>query len=97
MSAHGTNPASAQMVGMKIIPINCDKEGNIDLTDLQEKAKENSNNLSSIMITYPSTHGVFETNVRKVCEVVQNTGSGLYRWRKPKCHDWFMLPRRIWR
>ena len=78
MSAHGTNPASAQMVGMKIIPINCDKEGNIDLTDLQEKAKENSNNLSSIMITYPSTHGVFETNVRKVCEVVHKQGGQVY-------------------
>ena len=78
MSAHGTNPASAQMVGMKIIPINCDKEGNIDLTDLQEKAKENSNNLSSIMITYPSTHGVFETSVRKVCEVVHKHGGQVY-------------------
>ena len=78
MSAHGTNPASAQMVGMKIIPINCDNEGNIDLTDLQEKAKENSNNLSSIMITYPSTHGVFETNVRKVCEVVHKHGGQVY-------------------
>ena len=78
MSAHGTNPASAQMVGMKIIPISCDKEGNIDLTDLQEKAKENSNNLSSIMITYPSTHGVFEINVRKVCEVVHKHGGQVY-------------------
>ena len=78
MSAHGTNPASAQMVGMKIIPINCDEEGNIDLTDLQEKAKENSNSLSSIMITYPSTHGVFETNVRKVCEVVHKHGGQVY-------------------
>ena len=78
MSAHGTNPASAQMVGMKIIPINCDEEGNIDLTDLKEKAKENSNNLSSIMITYPSTHGVFETNVRKVCEVVHKHGGQVY-------------------
>ena len=78
MSAHGTNPASAQMVGMKIIPINCDEEGNIDLTDLKEKAKENSNNLSSIMITYPSTHGVFETSVRKVCEVVHKHGGQVY-------------------
>ena len=78
MSAHGTNPASAQMVGMKVIPINCDQEGNIDLTDLQKKAKENSNKLSSIMITYPSTHGVFETNVRKVCEVVHKHGGQVY-------------------
>ena len=78
MSAHGTNPASAQMVGMKVIPINCDQEGNIDLADLQKKAKENSNKLSSIMITYPSTHGVFETNVRKVCEVVHKHGGQVY-------------------
>jgi len=78
MSAHGTNPASAQMVGMKVIPINCDKEGNIDLKDLQEKVKENSRNLSSVMITYPSTHGVFETSVKKVCEIVHKHGGQVY-------------------
>ena len=77
-SAHGTNPASAQMVGMKVVAINCDKEGNIDLNDLEEKAEENSDKLSSIMITCPSTHGVFETNVRKVCEVVHKHGGQVY-------------------
>ncbi len=78
MSAHGTNPASAQMVGMKVVAIDCDKEGNIDLNDLEKKAKEYSDNLSSIMITYPSTHGVFETNVREVCNIVHKHGGQVY-------------------
>ena len=78
MSAHGTNPASAQMVGMKVVAINCDKEGNIDLNDLKRKANEYSDNLSSIMITYPSTHGVFETNVREVCNIVHKHGGQVY-------------------
>jgi len=78
VSAHGTNPASAQMVGMKIVPVNCDKDGNIDLKDLEEKSKKNAENLSSIMITYPSTHGVFETTVRKVCEIVHKYGGQVY-------------------
>ena len=78
MSAHGTNPASAQMVGMKVVAIDCDKEGNIDLSDLERKANEYSDNLSSIMITYPSTHGVFETNVREVCNIVHKHGGQVY-------------------
>jgi len=78
MSAHGTNPASAQMVGMKVVAIDCDKEGNIDLNDLEKKANECSDNLSSIMITYPSTHGVFETNVREVCNIVHKHGGQVY-------------------
>ena len=78
MSAHGTNPASAQMVGMKVVAIDCDKEGNIDLNDLEKKANECSDNLSSIMITYPSTHGVFETNVREVCKIVHKHGGQVY-------------------
>tara|TARA_Y100000590_G_scaffold139674_1_gene160023 strand:- start:39595 stop:42450 length:2856 start_codon:yes stop_codon:yes gene_type:complete len=78
MSAHGTNPASAQMVGLKVVAINCDEDGNIDLNDLEIKAKENSKNISSIMITYPSTHGVFETNVKKVCELVHKHGGQVY-------------------
>ena len=77
-SAHGTNPASAQMVGMKVVAIDCDKEGNIDLSDLERKANEYSDNLSSIMITYPSTHGVFETNVREVCNIVHKHGGQVY-------------------
>ena len=78
MSAHGTNPASAQMVGMKVVAIDSDKEGNIDLSDLEKKANEYSDNLSSIMITYPSTHGVFETNVREVCNIVHKHGGQVY-------------------
>ena len=77
-SAHGTNPASAQMAGMQVIAIKCDKRGNIDLDDLQEKAAKFSNELAAIMITYPSTHGVFESGVQKVCEIVHNYGGKVY-------------------
>ena len=78
MSAHGTNPASAQMTGMTVVPINCDNEGNIDLQDLTIKAKDNSKNLAAIMITYPSTHGVFEETVKKVCKIVHDNGGQVY-------------------
>ena len=77
-SAHGTNPASAQMAGMKVIPINCDKKGNIDLKDLDEKAAKHSNELAAIMITYPSTHGVFETTVTEVCKIIHDHGGKVY-------------------
>ena len=78
MSAHGTNPASAQMTGMTVVPINCDNKGNIDLQDLTIKAKDNSKNLAAIMITYPSTHGVFEETVKKVCKIVHDNGGQVY-------------------
>ncbi len=78
ISAHGTNPASAQMVGMKVVAIACDDYGNIDINDLQAKCDEYSNTVSTIMITYPSTHGVFEQEVRKVCEIVHNVGGQVY-------------------
>jgi len=77
-SAHGTNPASAQMVGLKVIPIECDDQGNIDLKDLETKANKYSKNLSSLMITYPSTHGVFETTVTEVCEIIHSHGAFVY-------------------
>ena len=77
-SAHGTNPASAQMAGMRVIPVNCDKKGNIDLKDLDEKATKYSNELAAIMITYPSTHGVFETTVNKVCKIIHDHGGKVY-------------------
>ena len=77
-SAHGTNPASAQMAGMKVIPVNCDKKGNIDLKDLDEKATKHSNELAAIMITYPSTHGVFETTVTEVCKIIHDHGGKVY-------------------
>ena len=77
-SAHGTNPASAQMAGMKVIPVNCDKKGNIDLKDLDKKAAKHSNELAAIMITYPSTHGVFETTVTEVCKIIHDHGGKVY-------------------
>ena len=77
-SAHGTNPASAQMVGLKVIPVECDSQGNIDLGDLKSKADKHSKNLSSLMITYPSTHGVFETTVKEVCEIIHSHGAFVY-------------------
>ena len=77
-SAHGTNPASAQMVGLKVIPVECDSQGNIDLEDLKNKADKHSKNLSSLMITYPSTHGVFETTVKEVCEIIHSHDAFVY-------------------
>jgi len=77
-SAHGTNPASAQMAGMKVIPVSCDKKGNIDLDDLTDKAKKYSDELAAIMITYPSTHGVFEATVTDVCEIIHSHGGKVY-------------------
>ena len=77
-SAHGTNPASAQMAGMKVIVIDSADNGNIDLLDLRSKTKEHANNLAAIMITYPSTHGVFEKDVKEVCEIVHNAGGQVY-------------------
>ena len=77
-SAHGTNPASAQMVGLKVVPVECDDEGNIDIEDLKAKAVKYSANLSSLMITYPSTHGVFETSVTEVCEIIHSHGGFVY-------------------
>ena len=77
-SAHGTNPASAQMVNMIPIPVECDDEGNIDIQDLKQKAKENKEQLAAIMITYPSTHGVFEDTVKEVCEIIHKNGGQVY-------------------
>ena len=66
-SAHGTNPASAQMVGMKVVVVDCDKEGNVDFEDLKKKAEMHSENLGALMVTYPSTHGVFEEKITDIC------------------------------
>ena len=77
-SAHGTNPASAQMAGMKVVPIKCDKKGDIDLDDLREKASQYSTELAAIMITYPSTHGVFESTVTEVCQIIHDNGGKVY-------------------
>ena len=77
-SAHGTNPASAVMAGMKIVPVKCDEEGNIDLKDLEKQALMNYLELSCIMITYPSTHGVFEPTIKDICKIVHENGGQVY-------------------
>ena len=77
-SAHGTNPASAQMVGLDVVVIGCDEDGNIDLDDLKAKVAQHGTSVSCLMITYPSTHGVFETHVQEVCDVVHAVGGQIY-------------------
>ena len=77
-SAHGTNPASAVMAGFKVLPVACLKDGDIDLADLRAKADEHARDLAALMVTYPSTHGVFETTIREICEVVHAHGGQVY-------------------
>jgi glycine dehydrogenase len=77
-SAHGTNPASAQMCGMKVVVVACDEQGNVDIADLKTKAEAHSDNLSAIMVTYPSTHGVFEENITELCDIVHQHGGQVY-------------------
>ncbi|CAH0285647.1 glycine dehydrogenase [bacteria symbiont BFo1 of Frankliniella occidentalis] len=77
-SAHGTNPASAQMAGMAVVVVACDKQGNIDLHDLRLKAEQAGEALSCIMVTYPSTHGVYEETIREVCQIVHQFGGQVY-------------------
>lgn len=77
-SAHGTNPASAQMVSLKVVVVNCDSQGNVDMEDLKAKAAEVAENLSCIMITYPSTHGVYEETIKEICDIVHSHGGQVY-------------------
>lgn len=77
-SAHGTNPASAVMAGMKVIVVKCDDRGNIDVNDLKEKVEKHSENLSAMMVTYPSTHGVFEREIKEICAMVHQHGGLMY-------------------
>ncbi|NEQ35117.1 MAG: aminomethyl-transferring glycine dehydrogenase [Okeania sp. SIO3I5] len=77
-SAHGTNPASAVMSGLKVVVVKCDSEGNIDIADLQTKAEKHKDNLAAIMITYPSTHGVFEEDIVDICEIIHGFGGQVY-------------------
>ena len=77
-SAHGTNPASAAMLGLKVVVVKCDNEGNIDREDFQAKITKHRENLSSLMITYPSTHGVFEKGIKEICEMVHGAGGQVY-------------------
>ncbi|MFQ5629717.1 MAG: aminotransferase class V-fold PLP-dependent enzyme, partial [bacterium] len=77
-SAHGTNPASAVMAGMQVVVVKCDEHGNIDTDDLQAKADQHRENLSAFMVTYPSTHGVFEGNIKEICAIVHENGGQVY-------------------
>jgi glycine dehydrogenase len=77
-SAHGTNPASAQMAGMNVVVVDCDSDGNVDLPDLRKKAEQYSSHLAAVMVTYPSTHGVFESAIREICSVVHAHGGQVY-------------------
>ncbi|MEM9089190.1 MAG: aminomethyl-transferring glycine dehydrogenase [Cyanobacteria bacterium P01_F01_bin.53] len=77
-SAHGTNPASAVMAGMKVVPVKCDDDGNIDVADLEAKAEKHKDNLSALMVTYPSTHGVFEESIKAVCDIIHAHGGQVY-------------------
>ena len=77
-SAHGTNPASAVMAGMKVVVVKCDERGNIDVNDLKEKAEKHKDNLASLMVTYPSTHGVFETEIKDICDTIHQYGGKVY-------------------
>jgi glycine dehydrogenase len=77
-SAHGTNPASAAMAGFRVVPVQCDSQGNIDLGDLRKKAEQYADRLGVLMVTYPSTHGVFEEGIREICDIVHKFGGQVY-------------------
>ncbi len=80
-SAHGTNPASAVMAGLKVVVVACDEKGNIDVEDVRQKAEEYKDSLSRFMVTYPSTHGVFESSIVEMCEIIhQLWRSGVHGW-----------------
>jgi len=78
LSAHGTNPASAVMVGMKVVGVKCDDAGNIDVADLESRVEEHRDHLAALMVTYPSTHGVFEETIRSICETIHRAGGQVY-------------------
>ncbi|MCS6906241.1 MAG: aminotransferase class V-fold PLP-dependent enzyme, partial [Bacteroidia bacterium] len=78
ISAHGTNPASAVMAGFKVVVVNCDAYGNIDIEDLKKKAEKYKNELAALMVTYPSTHGVFEEAIQEICEIAHENGGLVY-------------------
>ncbi len=77
-SAHGTNPASASMAGLKVVVVKCDSDGNVDVDDLRQKAEKHSENISVLMITYPSTHGVFEDKIKDICSIIHEHGGQIY-------------------
>jgi glycine dehydrogenase len=77
-SAHGTNPASAAMAGFQVVPVQCDAQGNVDIDDLRKRAKQYSEKIGALMVTYPSTHGVFEEGIREICQIVHDHGGQVY-------------------
>ncbi len=77
-SAHGTNPASAVMAGMEVVVVNCDDQGNVNINDLRTKAEDHKNDLAALMITYPSTHGVFEAGIKEICKIIHDNGGQVY-------------------
>jgi glycine dehydrogenase len=77
-SAHGTNPASAAMAGLQVVVVGCDRDGNIDVADLRSKADKHAANLAALMVTYPSTHGVFEVSIREICDIIHSRGGQVY-------------------
>src|SRR5207247_234496 len=77
-SAHGTNPASAVMAGLKVVAVACDREGNIDVADLRARARAHKDDLASLMVTYPSTHGVFEASIKEICGIIHEFGGQVY-------------------
>src|SRR5690606_33482299 len=77
-SAHGTNPASAVMAGLRVVVVGCDEQGNVDLEDLRAKAESHKERLAALMVTYPSTHGVFEEGIREICRIVHEAGGQVY-------------------
>ncbi len=78
VSAHGTNPASAVMAGFRVVPVACDQQGNIDLADLRAKAAQHQDDLAALMVTYPSTHGVFESGIKEICRIIHDHGGQVY-------------------
>ena len=77
-SAHGTNAASAVMAGMRVVVVACDEDGNVDLDDLKQKVTDHADDLAALMVTYPSTHGVYETTIGDICEMVHGAGGQVY-------------------
>src|SRR5690606_35997058 len=77
-SAHGTNPASASMAGMQVVVVKCDERGNIEMEDLRTKAEIHAANLAALMVTYPSTHGVFEEPIVEICDIIHRYGGQVY-------------------
>ena len=78
LSAHGTNPASAQMAGMRVVPVNVDVDGGVDMSDLHKKVEQHSEELACLMITYPSTNGVFESTIADICDMIHQNGGQVY-------------------